>query len=102
MEVAFNPTSPPSSQFNIAEYFANGIVSLLETSQLTNTRQKLGYFSWQKVVPNIPNVHLQSSHGVFVKLVLLVTVPPGVVTAIFAVIAPVGTVAVILVAEFTV
>ena len=36
------------------------------------------------------------------KLVLLVAVPPAVVTAIFPVTAPVGTVAVICVSEFTV
>jgi hypothetical protein len=37
-----------------------------------------------------------------VKLVVLLAVPPGVVTEIFAVTAPVGTVAVICVSEFTV
>src|SRR5579871_1788797 len=41
-------------------------------------------------------------YGVTVKLVLLEAVPPGVVTVIFPVTAPVGTVAVIWVSEFTV
>src|ERR1019366_2414140 len=40
--------------------------------------------------------------GVTLKVAELVAVPPGVVTAIFPVLAPLGTVAVILLSEFTV
>jgi hypothetical protein len=41
-------------------------------------------------------------HAVTVKLVALAALPPGVVIAIFPVFAPVGTVAVTCVSEFTV
>ena len=42
------------------------------------------------------------AHGVTVKFVLLVAVPPGVVIAILPVLAPVGTVAVTWMSEFAV
>ena len=48
-----------------------------------------------------PCTRVKAHHCVTVKVPLLVAVPPGVVTAIFPVLAPVGTVAVICVALTT-